>query len=208
MQRKRRNFSKAELAQEAYQRQGQKFNGYWYPNDLVPLPSGFERYSEMNQRIFAQKNPPSANIVQGWRFMDNEGKQQATEEYVQSLANKHGDTLRNELAYDAPGYGQPDPGMFGDLFQWQNDVYNSIWARDYNDVDRSTFFRLREDWNNNRETYTQAQRYINARELFNFVSKRNDRVFDTPAYKRGKLTETDLYFEDWMFASSDDEDEI
>jgi len=202
MQRKRRNFSKAELAEAAERRNGQQYKGYWYSNDIVPVPFGANNWIEQNQRIFAKRNPPSQETLNGWRFMDNEGKQEATNDYLQSLKERYGDDLQNEVSFLQPGYGAADPGQWNELMDWQDRVFSSTWAEQYDDVDRPAFWALRRNWQENRHTYSEGQRYKDSRKLLNFVTERNNRVFDTPAFKRGKLTETDL---DILLSDSEEE---
>jgi len=186
--------------------QGQEYQGKFYRNNIIPVPSSVERYFDQNARIFAQRNPPDKSITKNWRYFDSTGKEEAKTQYFESLMKKRGrNQLGDELTYANSSYGQPDPGMWGDLFQWQDDVFDSAWAKDYGDA--PIFGAMRKDWEQNRHAYTAEQRYYSANQLLNYVTKRNERIFNTPQYKRGKLTMEDLSIKELMSSDDDESDQ-
>jgi hypothetical protein len=113
------------------------------------------------------------------------------------MSNFFDSTPEEERTFSNPAYGTADPGMVEDMVQWRDKLFSSPWGSQYQGLEYGgRFEQLRADWRQNRKAYTPEESAASAYAVLMAVQDRNERIFDTPTFKRGKLTYIDFYDED------------
>lgn len=188
MQPKNRTISRKREKQDAERYQGQRYNNTWFENGLIPTPPAATRYYEQNTFIFGRRNRPSNDELNAWTLMRNR-----PEDRADSMASWFESRPEEERRFANKAYGEPDPGMMNDLIKWRDKLFSSPWGSQYSGLEHGgRFEQLRADWNQNRKAYTPETSAAHAYAVLMAVQDRNERIIETPAFKRGKLTEIDF----------------